>query len=150
MKNRKILISSMAIVFAFSLVSCQGGFPPTPHNKSFDKEINEAVIHLVEQVIDVQYKTHNKELLRTLFTDELLEKNLEKYNDYYHVFFKDVPFRYSKDYMKSLRNTDDNQWSVIIRMHEGGLISERSFWLYITIIKTEDGSYKISSYERNA
>ena len=120
------------------------------HNKNHSKELNEAIINLVEQLIEVKYETHCTETLEKIFTEELLEI----YDDIHPHFFREESFYFvNRTFMRSLYYLGDNQWSVIVRIHEGFFLSrtpERSFWLYITIIKTESGSYLINYIARNA
>jgi len=121
------------------------GFAPipfVPHNKNLDREQNEAIISLVEQAITVRYETHCMETLEAIFTDELEEQN----EDYSRYYFKDVsPYYVSRFYMCSIYSDKEDQWVVVIGIHEGGLMSGYSFFLYITIVRLECGSYRISS-----
>jgi len=138
------LIAMLFMPFALSIGYIS--LPYTGHNKNFDKEQNEAMIHFVEQVIDVQYKTHSPETLKEIFTEEFLESE----GNYLHDLFREGPVYFNKNYMKTMRLTKENQWSVVISMHEGGLMSGYSFFLHVTIIKTEDGAYLINSIGRDA
>ena len=137
------VLASICLPFMWSVGYVS--FPYTRHNKDFDKEQNKAMIHLVEQVFDARYKTHSVETLEKIFTEELLEN----YDNYIHNFFQEGPFYYNKNYMKTIHFTEENQWTVIVSMHEGGLMSGNSYFLHVTIIKTEDGSYLISSIGLN-
>ena len=153
MYKTSIIISSIIIVAIIFLVlsfitTCLGFFPFSyaRHNRNFDKEMNVAIIDLVEQLISVKYNTHCSETLERIFTEELLEK----YSEYHHHLFKNIPFFVNRNYMQSLHGSGDGKWTVIVGMHEGGLMTGYSFYLHVTIVEMASGSYLISSIGEDA
>lgn len=115
-------------------------------NENFDKEINNVVKDLVEQVIMVQYKTHSADTLEKIFTEELLQE-LE---DFYPYFYRNESFYFvNRNYMRTLRRSEEDRWYVVVGIHEGLLFGD-SFFLHIGIIQKEDGSYVISFIGKDA
>ena len=138
-----VLVLIVLIISAFILTIGFAPFPYTRQNRRFDRELNEAMIYLVETAISVQYSTHSAEKLQEILTEELFEKEVT-YLFRGYVFENVSHYYVNRDYMRTMRYSGDNQWSVVVGMHEGGLMSGYSFFLHVTIIKTESGSYRIS------
>jgi hypothetical protein len=110
-------------------------------NNGFDKDVNDAIKELVEQVITVKYKTHSQETMKDIFTDELL-KNI---NNYWPDFFsKKQIYFISNNYMQTMHKiATENQWYLTIGIREGLFFGE-DYLIQIGIIqKEEDGSYVI-------
>ena len=130
------MISSINIIFVvFFLTICW-----VPSNPNFDREINIEMKKLVKQVIQVQYKTHNEETLKEIFTKEAQQKIQDSYN----WFFKEETLYFvGNNYMSTLRYSEDKKkWGVSVKIREG--ILDDGHWLVINMIKDEDGKYKVS------
>jgi len=144
MVYKKTFICLFSIVFV-STIAYFSLFH-TRYNRNFESELNNAIINLVEQVINVQYRTHCEETLKKIFTEELLEN----YDDYHPHFFREESFFVNRNFMESLHYRGDNEWSVSVGITEGGFLSGHSFFLHITVVKTEEGSYLIHVIGRDA
>ena len=113
-----VIVLTFAFFTAIIFILTVGYVPfgPIRHNRNFSKELNQAVINLVDQVITIQYKTHCQETLVKIFTEELIKN----YDNYIHNFFREESFYFNKNYMQTLHYIDNNQWSVTVAMHEEG------------------------------
>jgi hypothetical protein len=110
------------------------------YNNNYNNETNTAVRELVDQLIIVQYRTHNLDVLKKLLTESLFQ-NIEKY--YPNFMRKKVLYSIDNNYMQSLYYYEnDNRWYVSVRINEG--LFEEEFFLKIGITHNEDGSYIIS------
>jgi len=146
-KNRAFLFPASIIIFCIfvgalfsSLILGYVPFLRTRHNTNFERELNIAIINLVEQVVDIQYRTHCLESLELIFTEELMER----YDDAHPNFFRNETFFFvNRNYMRTLHYADDDRWYVNVRIHEGPLRTVTSFFLQIAIVRCEDHSYKI-------
>ena len=150
-KNILIACSTVIAIVFFIVVTFvfKVGFfplPHVPHNRNIDRELNRAIIDLVEQVTQVQYHTHCRETMEQIFTSHLLEN----YDNYHHDFFRDVrPVYVNRNYMRSMPYIGDGEWHVIVTIHEGRIWSGESFFLHIHVIETEEGSYQIHRIGRD-
>ena len=135
-----IILIIFAVTFFSSLILGYVPFLRTRHNTNFERELNVAIINLVEQVIDIQYRTHCLESLELIFTEELMEN----YDDFHPHFFRNETFFFvNRNYMRTLYYLGEGRWDVIVRIHEGSLRTGNSFFLYLTIVRGENGSYMV-------
>jgi len=111
----------------------------TWHNRSFSRETNQAIIGLVNQVLDVRYRTHCAETLESILAGDIADVH----DGYPASFFRDTPPFVNRNYMRRLHQRSNNSWFVSVRIHEGGLMRGEPFWLDMNIIKTDDGVYLI-------
>ena len=133
------IFATLAVVFIM-LAFISFVFFRTHDNKKFSKEVNDSIKYLVEQVIQVQYYTHDKKILEEIFTEELLEN----YEDSYNGFFREKSTYFMrKNYMQTLRYSEnEEQWTVSIRIREA--FFDDGVWLVISVIQDEDGEYRIA------
>lgn len=96
--------------------------------------------NLVKQVIQIQYETHDEEMLKKIFTKEV-QQNLE---EYYPGFFKHEKIYFVKpNYIKSLRYYEyKREWGVSVEIQEG--FFGDSFWVIINMVKADRENYVIS------
>jgi len=107
-----------------------------------EQERERAIKNLVTQMIRVQYRTHDEDVLDEIFTEELQNK----LDTYYPEFYKESWFRIIiNNYMKTLRYSErNNEWWVILRIYDG-LSPVNAFYLHIGFVEVESGIYLISS-----
>ena len=111
-------------------------------DECIEDERKKTIKNLVNQMIRVQYRTHDEDVLGEIFTEELQNK----LDIYYPGFYKEDGFYIiTNNYMKTLDYVEEsNEWWVILRVYDG-LNPINAFYLHIGFIEVESGTYVISS-----
>ena len=137
---RKIFIWGIVIIVVFLLLVVFVSLDDS-NNNHIEKERERTIKNLITQMMEVQYKTHDDDVLKEIFTEELRD-NIEFY---YPRFYKEKPFFFiSNKYMNTLRYVPGtNKWYVLLRIYDG-FNPINSFYLEIGFTETEPESYLIS------
>jgi len=118
-----------------------------PRNNAFDRELNEAVISLVNQTVTVKFRTHCMETLEDIMTKELLERLENLYSD----FFRDERFYFvNRNFMRTLTWFETgSHWGIQVGIYEG-IFFDRSYFIEMHIIQNADKTYEISFIGKDA
>jgi len=89
-----ILLSALLVIVLFAphILSLL----PTRHNPDFTKDTNRAIITVVNQALRAHYRTYNKDVARSIFSEELIQR------------IEDGEFRGLRDRQMFMRRVDRN------------------------------------------